>query len=399
MRVGAIRIEEGSRDRRVRISATVTYGDRTNEDYWFEFPDECRGDLATHGDPWVALLLPLAMELGEPLEVDAPVDRYLLEGLEKLQDIWRCWYPRLERVAVLPREVTTSVAGSDRGAACFFSGGVDSFFSALQHQAGGGSAPIIRDLVFVWGFDIRLDQPDLIERLRPGLLEVARELGANLIVASTNIRETRWKETNWAELSHGAALGAVGLCLQARRSDLLVPSTESYLQLYPWGSHALTDPLFSTGRMRVHHDGAECSRLEKVRRLTRSPLAMKSLRVCWQSPDATNCGKCQKCQRTMLQLEVLGELGSCGAFSESSLDLHRLRHVFIEWDLVPDYREIRLHAKRLGKRQLVRALDYALSRSKAVEFGFDVAKNLQRVPKGHLLARRLRQYLHRTSIR
>lgn len=399
MKVSSIQIESSPRESTVRLSAQVNYRSGASETLWFEFPSSYRDSLSESGNPWAALLLPLAMELGEDLHIEATLDSRLAEGLSELQEIWHCWYPRLKKVEVTHGGFSSLPAPSSERAASFFSGGVDSFYSALKHQPDSGAAPLARDLVFVWGFDVKLSQVEVAERLIGELETTAKELGAQLIAVATNIRETRWAETDWAHHSHGAALGAVGLCLEPRLSDLLIPSTESYQQLYAWGSHALTDPLFSTGSMRVRHDGAEASRLDKVRLLANSEVAMRSVRVCWQSDSAENCCRCQKCQRTMLQFQVIGRLQDCRAFPRNEVELARLRKVFIEWDLVPDYRDIYDLAKQQGRRDLCLSLDYAFKRSKLLELGFGAARSISKAPKGHLVAQPLRKVLRNASVR
>lgn len=67
---------------RVRLMAEVSYLDRTAEEYWFEVDREFAGALSRRGNPWLVCLLPLAATIGEPLEIEVPVDARLYEGVQ-----------------------------------------------------------------------------------------------------------------------------------------------------------------------------------------------------------------------------------------------------------------------------------------------------------------------------
>ena len=51
-----------------RLTGQVRYDSpqdgKDAEAYWYEFPDEFAGSLTTGGDPWLACLLPVAVEIG-----------------------------------------------------------------------------------------------------------------------------------------------------------------------------------------------------------------------------------------------------------------------------------------------------------------------------------------------
>jgi hypothetical protein len=113
----------------------------------------------------------------------------------------------------------------------------------------------------------------------------------------------------------GAALAAIGLLLQHEFKKVMIGSTFSYFALPRWGSHPLTDPLWSTERLEVFHSGAEATRPMKVARIVGDDVAMRRLRVCHPRAGETgrtlNCGRCSKCLRTMINLRVVGALGRC----------------------------------------------------------------------------------------
>src|SRR5690606_29425499 len=99
-------------------------------------------------------------------------------------------------------------------------------------------------------------------------------------------------------------------------AKVLIPSTHPYRDILPWGSSPLTDHLWSTEQVRIVHDGAEATRVEKLTELlVHEPLAMQHLRVCTMNDGGLeNCGRCNKCIRTMLTLELVGRLASDPSF-------------------------------------------------------------------------------------
>lgn len=130
------------------------------------------------------------------------------------------------------------------------------------------------------------------------------------------------------EVTHGAGLMSVAFLFAGRMSTIYVPATYRYSDLLPWGTHPLIDLLWSTEQVEVIHDGAEAARVDKVREISKSDVAMRTLRVCWRNPDgAYNCGRCSKCQRTLVNLAVVGAAGRCSTF-DTGVDCHRIRRMF-----------------------------------------------------------------------
>jgi hypothetical protein len=119
---------------------------------------------------------------------------------------------------------------------------------------------------------------------------------------------------NW-ELSHGSALASVAHALSGSFDRILIPATHTYNLIYPFGSHPLLDPLWSSSQLEIMQDGCEAGRIEKCEFISNHDPALNALRVCWKNPGAAyNCGQCEKCVRTMLILKSLGALDRCSTF-------------------------------------------------------------------------------------
>ncbi len=272
-------------------------------------------EIEPSGDAQLAIGLAPSMRLGAPLSVDRASQR-LLESVARIQEILHCWDQGLRKVDVSAK-AHPSAHGSDPRVGAFFSGGVDSFYTALTHREE------ITDLIFVHGFDFSLAHTAVRRRAARAARDVADELGMNLVEVETDYRTHLDRYLDW-RLLHGPALAVVALLLQGRLQKVFVAASHTYHHLIPMGSHPLLDPLWSTERLEIVHDGADVDRPRKVAILAESDVAMRHLRVCWQNDEAGyNCGRCVKCLQTMVSLRLAGALDRCSTFP-SELDTGRV---------------------------------------------------------------------------
>lgn len=365
--IGACRSPRG-RDL-VRLRAEVCYDGpgQQSEEYWFDVHETHAAELSDSGNPWLVCLLPLAATLGEPLRVAWPVDRPLLENASRVMSIWQAWYPQLAVVPLEAEPADHTPSPSPSRNAALFSGGVDSFFTALrprEHAQPMERTPV-DDLITVWGFDIRLERLDACARLRVRHGQVARQLGKGFVEVATNLRSTRWNSADWPHVAHGCALASVALVLEKRFRTVLIAGGGGYRGLHPWGSHVITDPLLSTCRTAVVYDGAAFLRTEKLDFLAGYPVALQALRVCYESWSDENCGACNKCRRTMLTLALLDVLEQCPTFPRSTIDLDEIARM--DCSHFADFREfedIRRLALARGRLDVVRVLDHSMRRSR-----------------------------------
>ena len=384
--------EAPSTPRRVRLIGDVTYDDRPGEieQYWFEVPEAYGHSLSLSGNPWITSLLPLAVTLGEPLRISASVDPVLYANLPKVMETWARWYRRRFRgIKPVPIEAprkSSEPGPGPRSAAGFFSGGVDSFFMVLNN-------PAVTNLISVHGFDIPLRAPAEFERLRSRLASASEELGRELLDVSTNLRETRFEATRsrWGHIGHGCALAGVGLALEPRFHSVSIAGTHSDEARYPWGSHPDTDPLFSTSATRFLHEGAGIARSGKIAFLSRSPVAMRSLHVCWRDGSSENCGECRKCYQAMLHLELLGALPSP---TLRKPDLGRLERLYLKSPTYEGYfREIQAKAQTAGRTDIAKMVGKCVRRSRRIRRLLKAVDWLGSHPRVSWRARRLRNRL------
>lgn len=254
--------------------------------------------LCASGDAEIALGLLASLKEGSPLSTDLPPSPRLAENAPQLRTIfsmWRDWTP-------VELQLPPSQAGpSGSGVATFFSGGVDSFYTALTH------ADEIDTLIFVHGFDIDIEDAGLRQQASEHARAAARTMGKRLVEVETDIRKYKPLGQDWG-YTHGAAMALIAHSLAPEIGKVYIPATYTYRDMFPWGSHPLTDPLWA-GVVDIVHDAADVTRLEKIELLSQHEAPAKHLRVCWENRGRRfNCCACEKCTRTMIALRVFGAL-------------------------------------------------------------------------------------------
>lgn len=361
-----------------QAAVDLEFNDGSREELWFRVPEEV--PAAENGNAWLALTLPLAAALGEDLRIDMPVDPWLKQNAETLLRLWRYWYPNLVKTVRI--DAATLEAGSPKpDVVSTFTAGIDSYFTVLRH-------PECKHYIHVLGLDMPLWKRDAHERLTAKLEQVAARLGARLFRMATNLRETRWGKLPWENFSSGAALSGSLLQLETMFGTGLIPSSFDIGVTHPWGSHPLSDPLYSASTMRILHDGASHGRTGKTEFLADYPIVLETLHVCFVGQDThgqddTNCSRCGKCYRTMLTLDALGKLEDCSAFD---LSQYRVELASRMDGVHPNNRqlimEVRELASRRGRQDIVRQLDRSLRRSRIAAFldRFQKAPLLWRLP-------------------
>jgi len=269
------------------------------------------GPIAKGTEPFLAAALLPAMKVSQPLQVSGPVSAKLLAATSTLQDIYSEWFPEFRKVTVQSKEGDSNSAPNGRSVGAFFSGGVDSFYTLLKHQ------DEIEKIILIHGFNQYYSEA-LRSQVTNVVRQVARDFNKELIEVETNVREMSDQYSDFTDHFVGILLTSVGLFIHPQFRKIYIPSSFSYGQLHPAGTHPLLDPLWSTESMTFVHDGCEANRAQKTARIAQSDIALKSLRVCFSSKDEYgNCGRCQKCLRTMLGLQAAGALEKCATFNET----------------------------------------------------------------------------------
>jgi len=339
-----------------RLQATLEVGDRRSQ-FFFQSRDI---QLIPNNEAIVTSALLPCMVTGNDLVIDGPVSRKLLATVPVISDIYHGWHPYLRKVELRNAVPVERERPSNGRVGLFFSGGVDSWYTLLKHRRE------ITDLIFLHGFEIPLEDRRVYERASGLIHRVAEGLAKSVVHVQTNLRPfLAGLGLRWGMLAHGPALVTVGHLLYPHFGRIFISASHTYAELAPWGSHPLLDPMWSTEGLEFVHDGAEATRIDKVRRLAESDLALETLRVCSEGPAALpNCGRCEKCIRTMINLLVVGALDRCRTF-EVGLDVRRIAKISIKNESTRGFVQENLSALEQAGDQphIARALRKALNRS------------------------------------
>lgn len=285
-------------DIRIRNKGSSTELEASMDDYrlWYRVPTEY--DIPITGDPFLAAGFFPSMVTGETLEIEkgASVSPKLIHGAFQLQEVFSCWNPSLKKFKIRANEeIHESV---NTGTASFFSGGVDGLFTLGKHP------DETTHLIYINGFDFEMS-PEIFETSAARVRRIATSFNKILIPVETNNYSFMKHHRISRLLNFGSCLASVALLLGF--SKTFIPAGHTYYELFPHGSHPLTDPLWSSEGVKIIHDGAEAGRVEKTLKLIEDNSFtehLDNLIVCWGEPNS-NCGKCGKCIRTMLTFKIL----------------------------------------------------------------------------------------------
>jgi hypothetical protein len=275
-------------DHKLEVAATID-GFRL----WYRVPESAK--VSKDIEPFLAAALVPAMLKGERIDVETGngVSGELMSHLYQLQEIYHCWNSSLKVIEI--NAAKKAAIPPNEGVAAFFSGGVDSSYTFLKHLEE------ISHIIYISGFDFPCDDNgsnNLIERNR----HLIQKFNKTFINVETNFYEFGYNYNISRNLTQGSCLGSVALLMGFNK--VFIPSSYSFDQLFPLGSHPLTDHLWSNGNIDIVHDGCEATRTEKLRRLAGNSAILSNLSVCLVEV-ACNCGHCQKCLRTMISLRLM----------------------------------------------------------------------------------------------
>ena len=265
-----------------------------------------------------AALLP-SMTTDEDIVSDIPTcPKFLFTLRNSIQGIFNFWdsahFHKIQIIAPVDKYSKNSILNGK--SACFFTGGVDSFYTLLKNKNE------ITDIIFVHGFDIKLEHEKLRNEVSESLRSIASSLSLNLVEIKTNLRDYLDNFVSW-KFSHGAALSFIGHFLSDKYDRIFIASSYTYSMedSFPWGSHPFLDHFWGGERLEFTLHGCETNRPDKIKFISSNEIALKYLRVCWENSfdeenlvNQYNCGKCEKCVRTMLGLFIENKLDECKTF-------------------------------------------------------------------------------------
>ena len=206
--------------------------DIDGEPLWFDSDD---ASLTPSPEGFASALLIAAATRGEPLEIDAAVDRSWLEQVPGIVRQVKQWWQLPGTRVIAAGVVDTPRAMPGLTAQCF-TGGVDSFYALISAKTLPGM------LVFGHGYDIPLDDSVRLDAFLTGFRETATAFGTRSVLIATNLQQHRASEGVDLRRSHGGGLAALGHFLAEEVERIVIPSSYPYHDPKPWGSHWISIP-------------------------------------------------------------------------------------------------------------------------------------------------------------
>jgi len=366
---------EANTAKRCELKAKVETSPEGSSELFYRLPDEFTQSIHVSADPFIAALLILSMRLGETLTVDAPASPRLLRALPKIMAYYHNWDPKYKIIDVRTAKGRQESDSTSRANALFFSGGVDSFYALTRLTEQTADRNHLSHLIFVHGFDIRLNNNMLFEKSYAAVKDVASYYGKKLVLVSTNVREITDKYVSWYRC-YGNGMASVALCGLFRNVYIAsdVGPNERYLAFT--SAHPDLDSLWSTDTTALIHYGEGISRVEKAKALANNPMAQKHLRVCMENRNgAYNCGRCSKCVRTMLALYMVGALSNFNFPTELTPELVKAINYSPDPSIILHTEQILHELQRRGEDQLANALSQALNKDLSYEKEIDALRS------------------------
>lgn len=253
------------------------------------------------GDVWLPFAIWPAMKLGCHLRVNARISRKLARNIARGQGVLARRHPDLTVVRVTGnsrwRSWNLSGRRKELSFGQFFSGGVDSFFSLSRN-------PEVTRLIYI--YDKVNEPPEVSQLMRKLLRSVSDEKGTELLEASYDIRAMLDNYADWGSQAFISVLSGIAAFFSGELDHVVVSSQYAGTVEFPWADHFDVNNIWGSGSVAISFDSGDVPRPSKVAEVSKDPVALRHLRVCWTATDALNCSLCEKCLRTMVAIEIAG---------------------------------------------------------------------------------------------
>ena len=245
--------------------------------------------------PFVPAAITLATAAGEDLRIQGPVSDRIVRGAERASRLYSEWWGH-RPASIDANGATAAENGAGPGVGLFYSRGIDSSATLLRSLEGSIPERVTHLLSF--GRFSRRYSDETVRLMWADTVRAAAEYGLPLIRLETDVDRPLRERMGWGE-SFGAVLAGGALALGPLLSEMLVGATVDDDHPRPRGSHPELDRLWSTERTSFRQDATELGKMGRIELVSRHPIALRHLKVCWEADTSGNCGRCSKCLRTM----------------------------------------------------------------------------------------------------
>lgn len=287
-----------------RIEFERDYG-MPNE-LWFSVDEGRSAHVSGRADIFLSTLIRVARAIREDIEVRGELSPQLLFGMREYLKVHAAWSGNHDIINIDARNpVPAKRTTQEAAASCNISGGIDSFHTLWSQLPENEPVPELQVKYGIYGtnFTSPTQNEVFAEHFIPNLSKLMKSQGVELLVVHANAPSFRLADA-WISIS------PVRIALPFLFSPIIsahfLPSTDTYDSLKPFGTHPLTDHLFSLESLRLFTHSPDLLRFEKLRAMADWPLFYDYLYVCNNKSVKLNDSTCPKCTRTMLMVNILG---------------------------------------------------------------------------------------------
>ncbi len=270
------------------------FGSDQKIELWIESSVE----LDKKADSWLFLLLPVCLQLGEDLEMNGSLSETAIAAFHKAKLELLRGHPRMHDIDLIYKRPFAEITDTPetRRTGLFYSGGLDSTYASEMQ-------PEINTLISVWGFDIPITNEKHWQLTTEMLEPYAKELGRDLILVKTNIRELSNGLLEWGGDYHGTALSGVAASLSQHLNKVFVSA--GFVRKKPnWGHSPSLYNAFNTSYQEIEETDP-VKRIAKAAAMANNPRTA-DIRACYRNVKGlANCATCKKCVRTRLEFDLV----------------------------------------------------------------------------------------------
>lgn len=245
-------------------------------------------------------VIPLAMRLGEgEIHFGYKVSQKAYNSANQVARVWANWAPEIYSFPNFTGVKTTSVNSNIDRNCTFFSGGLDSTYSAIKLR----EESILSDSITVHGMDYWFGDHEKFDLLMNQTYKFRKNHFANSYSVRTNIYEVYDSigcNPFDGQVTHVFALFACGSLFNYSQYFIAADyRLDQQYTAHPYGSNFATNSLMHNAYGSLVTRDYEVGRGLKAKYLFKRKINLDSLSICANYEfRPRNCGVCEKCMRT-----------------------------------------------------------------------------------------------------
>ncbi|MEJ2227466.1 MAG: hypothetical protein P8Y67_04340 [Alphaproteobacteria bacterium] len=246
-------------------------------------------------------ILPIIMRLGSYAKCKFSVSRACYDSVIAVSRIWARWLPELFTEPNFNVDIVDAKVSDNDRILCFFSGGIDSTYSAIRLQEQGVNN---LDCLTIHGMDYRFPDINKFQALMDRTSSFRSRMFNKSLVVRTNLYSV-YNSINCnphdGHITHIFALFSCGSLFPDYGTYLIASDyrRDQQFSAHPYGSNSVTNSLIRNANGRLVTRDDDVSRCEKAKKLLQTGIDLSSLSICVDYEfRPQNCGVCSKCVRT-----------------------------------------------------------------------------------------------------